>query len=68
MHTSCTAGSDYDSFCTGYQQLMGFHIHKNCAGRSSVFIEDKLNCGGEIHNGDSTVQDLISESPHYFCA
>ena len=68
MHTSCAACRDDDGLCAGYHKLFCLHVHKNSTGSLAVFIKDKLDCGGEVNNGYSAIENLVTERSHYFRA
>ena len=68
MESACTACSDDNSLCTGNHDLLGLHIHKNSTGCLALIVENDLNCGCEINNGDLTVENLVTESLHYLSA
>ena len=68
MHSSRTACRYDNGFRTGDHKLMRFHIHKHGACRFAVFIKYQLDGGGEIHNGNTAVKNLIAQRAHYFRA
>ena len=64
VEPSRTAGGDNDGLGLGDEQLLGFHVEEDRAGGFSVFIQDQLDGGGEVHHGDLPVEDLVPEGTH----
>ena len=55
MHSARAASCNNHGFGACNQKLLCFHIHKHRACGIAVFIKNKLDSRGEVHNGNTAV-------------
>ena len=65
VHSARTARCNNHGFCTRNKLFACLHVKEYRTCRISVFIKNKLDCGGEIHNWDAEVKNLIPQRAHY---
>ena len=65
MQASRTAGRKDDGLCPRDEQLLRLHVQEHRTRAVSVFVLDKLNGGGEVHDLNILViQHLVAQRPH----